>query len=195
MRLERCADAESAYGYLEYCRWPLGVRCPVCQLETPIQVRLGQCGRHHTTYRCLACRHLFTVRTGTIFEKSHVPLHRWLDVLYLLATDRPFRRNHLSVELGVTEKTLRWMIRRLRQAGGVWLPRRCRPRPSPDQTLDAVLDHILAYRPPSRSKQAWRRTRDRNQRIRSAWGVVPSAVRSRQLQRLSLYAIPVSAAD
>ena len=64
-------DAESARQYIEKRRWADGVVCPTCQATSErITVRL------EGFYRCNACDLTFTVRTGTIFERSHIPLHR-----------------------------------------------------------------------------------------------------------------------
>lgn len=76
-------SADSARVYLESRLWPEGVRCPVCTSGERITTRKG--GYY---YRCNACSEDFTVRTGTIFERSHVPLHKWLYAMCLLVTAR-----------------------------------------------------------------------------------------------------------
>jgi hypothetical protein len=58
-------DQEAARVYLEARRWPQGPVCPVCQKGDRITTREGG------FYRCNACKEDFTVRTGTIFERSH----------------------------------------------------------------------------------------------------------------------------
>jgi transposase-like protein len=65
-------DAETARAYLEARLWPQGPRCPVCRSCERITAR------SRGFYRCNACKEDFTVRTGTIFERSHVPLHKWV---------------------------------------------------------------------------------------------------------------------
>lgn len=65
-------DAESARVYLEARLWPNGPKCPVCGIGDRITARKGG------YYRCNQCKEDFTVRTGTIFERSHVPLHKWV---------------------------------------------------------------------------------------------------------------------
>lgn len=65
-------------------------------------------------YRCNQCREDFTVRTGTIFERSHVPLHKWLYAMYLLVTARKgISSMQLSKEIGITQKSAWAMKRRL----------------------------------------------------------------------------------
>jgi len=106
-------DAESARAYLESRRWPDGPRCPVCAKGE----RIG--ARKDGYYRCHVCREDFTVRTGTIFERSHVPLHKWLYAMYLLVTARKgISSLQLSKQIGVTQKTAWFMLHRLREACG-----------------------------------------------------------------------------
>jgi len=106
-------DHESARAYFEARRWPNGVCCPVCGLPDRITTRKGG------YYRCNQCKEDFTVRTGTIFERSHVPLHQWLYAMYLLVTSRKgISSVQLSKEIGVTQKTAWFMLQRLREACG-----------------------------------------------------------------------------
>jgi transposase-like protein len=106
-------DAESARTYLESRRWPEGPRCPVCGLTDRITVRKAG------FYRCNQCKEDFTVRTGTIFERSHVPLHKWLYAMYLLVTARKgISSLQLSKEIGITQKSAWFVLQRIREACG-----------------------------------------------------------------------------
>lgn len=106
-------DEESAAKYLESRLWPAGVQCPECKHMDRITRRL------HGFYRCNACKLDFTVRTGTIFERSHVPLHKWVYAMYLLVTARKgISSMQLAKEIGVTQKTAWFMLHRLREACG-----------------------------------------------------------------------------
>lgn len=106
-------DAESARVYLESRRWPEGPRCPVCGLTDRITARKGG------YYRCGQCKEDFTVRTGTIFERSHVPLHKWLYAMYLLVTARKgISSLQLSKEIGITQKSAWFVLGRIREALG-----------------------------------------------------------------------------
>lgn len=106
-------DQETARVYLESRLWPDGVRCPICGLGERI-------GNHSPgLYRCFQCREAFSVRTGTIFERSHVPLHKWLHAMYLLITARKgISSMQLSKEIGVTQKSAWFVLHRLREACG-----------------------------------------------------------------------------
>lgn len=106
-------SAESARVYLESRLWPEGVRCPVCTSGDRITTRKDG------YYRCRACSEDFTVRTGTIFERSHVPLHKWLYAMYLLVTARKgISSLQLSKQIGITQKSAWFVLHRLREACG-----------------------------------------------------------------------------
>jgi len=70
-------------------------------------------------YRCNQCKEDFTVRTGTIFERSHVPLHKWIYAMYLLVTARKgISSMQLAKEIGITQKSAWFVLHRLREACG-----------------------------------------------------------------------------
>src|SRR3990167_6654344 len=106
-------DEATARAYMESRRWPNGVVCPGCQEATRITPRKDG------FYRCNACKKDFTVRTGTIFERSHIPLHKWIYAMYLLMTARKgISSLQLGKEIGVTQKSAWFMLQRIREACG-----------------------------------------------------------------------------
>jgi transposase-like protein len=106
-------DAESARKYLESKLWPNGAICPKCKAGDRITARKGG------YYRCNACPLDFTIRTGTIFERSHVPLHKWLYAMYLLVTARKgISSMQLAKEIGITQRSAWFVLSRLREACG-----------------------------------------------------------------------------
>jgi transposase-like protein len=108
---EMIPDQETARRCLEERLWPNGPRCPVCGLGDRITTRKGG------YYRCNQCKEDFTVRTGTIFERSHVPLHKWIYAMYLVVTARKgISSMQLAKEIGVTQKTAWFILGRLREA-------------------------------------------------------------------------------
>jgi transposase-like protein len=108
---EMIPDQETARRILEARLWPEGPRCPVCGLGERITKRKGG------FYRCNQCKEDFTVRTGTIFERSHVPLHKWIYAMYLVVTARKgISSMQLAKEIGVTQKTAWFTLGRLREA-------------------------------------------------------------------------------
>ena len=105
-------DQESARTYLEGRLWPEGPKCPVCGLGERITARKDG------FYRCNQCKEDFTVRTGTIFERSHVPLHKWVYAMYLLVTARKgISSLQLPKQIGITQKSAWFVLHRLREAG------------------------------------------------------------------------------
>ena len=63
------------------------------------------------------CRKQFTVRQGTLFESSHVPLHVWLQAIYLIAGSKKGISSHQpSRTLGLTVKTAWFLSHRIREA-------------------------------------------------------------------------------
>ena len=106
-------DQDTARKYLESRLWPQGVRCPICGLGERI-------GTHSPgLYRCGQCKEAFSVRTGTIMERSHVGLHQWLYAMYLLVTSRKgISSMQLSKEIGITQKSAWFVLQRLREACG-----------------------------------------------------------------------------
>lgn len=110
---EMFPDQETARKYLESRRWPEGPVCPHCSGSDRITTRKGG------YYRCNACKKDFTVRTSTIFERSHIPLHKWIYGMYLLVTARKgISSLQLSKELSITQKSAWFMLQRLREACG-----------------------------------------------------------------------------
>jgi transposase-like protein len=109
---EMLPTEESARAYLEGRLWRDGIACPYCKGQDRIHV----CGNGY--YRCEACNRVrFTVRTGTIFERSHIPLQKWIYAMYALVTARKgISSLQLAKEIGVTQKSAWFMLQRLREA-------------------------------------------------------------------------------
>jgi transposase-like protein len=104
-------DQETARLYLESRLWPNGVVCPTCAGQDRITTRKGG------YYRCNKCKLDFTVRTGTIFERSHVQLHKWVYAMYLVVTARKgISSMQLAKEIGITQKSAWFVLQRLREA-------------------------------------------------------------------------------
>jgi transposase-like protein len=110
---EMFPNEESARQYMETYRWPEGAICPHCQEAKRIKNLNGG------YYRCNACIETFTVRTKSIFERSHVPLHKWIHAMYQLMTARKGVSSlQLSKEIGVQQRTAWFMLHRIREACG-----------------------------------------------------------------------------
>ena len=122
-------DEAAAFAHVESRLWPNGPVCPHC----------GSMGKHykltgvrskaskknpegverHGLYKCgeRECRKQFTVRIGTLFEESHLPLHKWLQAIHLLCTSKKgISANQLHRTLEVTLKTAWFLGHRIREA-------------------------------------------------------------------------------
>jgi transposase-like protein len=110
-------DEEAARTQLESIRWPDGPYCPICgafdhvkPTATPPKAKGGG------WYRCVKCRRAFTVRVGSIFHRSHVPIHKWLLGFRLMAgSKKGFSAHQLHRTLAVDYKTAWFMEHRIRE--------------------------------------------------------------------------------
>ncbi|MGH6935927.1 MAG: IS1595 family transposase, partial [Methylocella sp.] len=101
--------------------WPQGQVCPHCGCMGRIAALNGvkdKKGRERLGLKkCYDCRKQFTVRVGTIFERSHLPLHVWFQAAYLMCSSKKgVSSNQLHRTLGVTLQTAWFMSHRLREA-------------------------------------------------------------------------------
>ena len=113
---EMFPDAETARVYFEEQRWEGTPVCPHCGCDERITARKG---KRLGYYRCRDCKQEFTVRTGSIFERSHVPLHKWIYAIYMIVTARKgISSLQLSKEISVTQATAWFVLGRLREACG-----------------------------------------------------------------------------
>ena len=112
--IKKFSDDEAARKHLEKVRWNGKPICGFCGNRERIQKR-----KRVGFYRCGSCKKDFTVRTGTIFEKSKASLGRWLHAIYLTMIGRKgISTLQLSKEIGVTQKTAWFMARRIHAANG-----------------------------------------------------------------------------
>lgn len=104
----------AAVAHMEHDRWPNGVSCPLCGVDTV--TKMG--GETQTgMFLCNGCRGKFTVRTGTVFERSHIPLHKWLLATHLMASSKKGISAHqIHRMLGITYKSAWFMCHRIRLA-------------------------------------------------------------------------------
>jgi transposase-like protein len=107
-------DEALAHEVLEARLWPTGPVCPKCGGQDRITIsRGGRVG----LYRCGPCKRQFTVKVGTVFESSHIPLNDWLKAVYLMVSSKKGISSHqMTRTLGVTYKTGWFMTHRIREA-------------------------------------------------------------------------------
>jgi transposase-like protein len=112
----RFRNEEAAYAYVEAIVWASGRVCPHCGVVDRSGALKGKSTRIGT-YKCYACRKPFTVKIGTIFEKSHVPMHIWLQAMHLMCSSKKgFSANQFCRTLGVDFKTGWFIGHRIREA-------------------------------------------------------------------------------
>ncbi len=110
-------DEAKAYEFVEARVWPHGPVCPHCKAGSDRISKMKGKSTRIGTYKCYACRKPFTVKVGTIFEASHIPLRIWLQAIFLLSSSKKgMSSNQLHRALGVTLKSAWFMAHRIREA-------------------------------------------------------------------------------
>lgn len=112
-------DDAAAFAKLESIVWPNGAVCPHCGgVEKIYRIKPNPEKRvRHGLHKCGHCRKQFTATVGTIFEGSKVPLHKWFQAAFLMASSKKgISSNQLARTLDVTVKTAWFMSHRLREA-------------------------------------------------------------------------------
>ncbi len=109
-------DEAAAYRWVEARVWPNGRVCPHCGVVGDSGVLKGKSTRIGT-YKCYACRKPFTVKVGTIFEKSHIKMHVWLQAMHLMVSSKKgFSANQLHRVMDIDLKTAWFVMHRIRMA-------------------------------------------------------------------------------
>ncbi|CAM3264408.1 DDE transposase [Sphingomonas antarctica] len=119
-------NVDAAREHLEALRWPDGAYCPHCGAFAVKRLpeQRGRATKAHPDgavrkgiYQCNACRQQFSVTVGTVFERSKVPLHKWLLATRLLCSSKKgYSAHQMHRDLGVTYKTAWFMEHRIRAA-------------------------------------------------------------------------------
>ena len=112
------SDEDAARAHLEAIRWANGVYCPHCGNTDQASIHKLE-GKSHRPglYQCNACREHFTVTVGSVMERSHVKLHKWVFAFHLMAASKKGISAHqLHRMIGVTYKTAWFMEHRIREA-------------------------------------------------------------------------------
>lgn len=109
-------DEQAAYDLVESVLWPDGPVCPHCgsmDRNSRMQGKSTRIG----AYKCYACRKKFTVKIGTIFEDSHIPMRFWLQAIFLMASSKKgISSNQLHRTFGISLRSAWFMSHRLREA-------------------------------------------------------------------------------
>lgn len=100
-----CIDAVAAM------RWPDGPQCPACLAKNPYYLKTQK------RFKCRDCRRQFSVKLGTIFEDSPIPLQKWMPAMWMLANCKNGVSSHeIGRALGITQKSAWFVLHRLRLA-------------------------------------------------------------------------------
>lgn len=113
----RFHDEAAAFAFVESQLWPDGPVCPHCAATGDKIGRLSGKATRPGLLKCYACRKQFTVRIGSIFEDSHLPLHLWLQAIHLLCSSKKgISTRQLQRMLGCGMKTAWHLGHRIRHA-------------------------------------------------------------------------------
>ena len=108
-------DEDKAREWLEASRWPNGPACPHCGSVGVL--RLGGKAHRPGLFQCRDCRGQFTVRTGQVMERSHIPLAKWVLGFHLMASSKKGVSAHqLHRTLGIAYNSAWFMAHRIREA-------------------------------------------------------------------------------
>jgi len=111
-------DETLAREWLEARVWPNGPTCPHCGNADKAKITALK-GKAHRAglYQCAECREQFTVTVKTVFERSKIPLSKWLAALFLLtASKKGVSAHQIHRSLGISYKSTWFMMHRLREA-------------------------------------------------------------------------------
>ncbi len=119
-------DEDKTREFLEAQRWPDGPVCPKCGEQERFRKLPPQVGKPSRKtpnpkpqkgwYHCNPCRKRFTVRVGTLYGRSHIPLHKWLMATHLLCSSKKGISAHqLHRMLGITYKSAWFMCHHIRE--------------------------------------------------------------------------------
>src|SRR5215212_12027814 len=114
---DRFHSEDAAFEYVEGELWPHGPVCPFCQATGDRIGRLTGKTTRVGLRKCYSCRKPFTVRIGSIFEDSHLPLRLWLQAIHLLCSSKKgISTRQLQRMLGCGMKTAWFLGHRIRHA-------------------------------------------------------------------------------
>lgn len=108
-------DPDKAREHFEAIRWPDGPYCPFCGIVDRVAT-LGGKSMGPGWYHCKDCRKKFTAAVGTIYERSHIPMTKWLLATHLMcASKKGMSAHQLHRMIGMPYKTAWFMAHRIRE--------------------------------------------------------------------------------
>jgi transposase-like protein len=110
-------DEDAAREHLERLPWPQGPVCPRCGVMGERITKLAGKSTRPGVYKCKDCRKPFSVTVGTVMERSHIPLSKWVLAAQLMASSKKSMSAHqLHRMLGTNYETAWFLFHRLREA-------------------------------------------------------------------------------
>jgi transposase-like protein len=108
---EKFGSEDKCHAFLEELRWPDGVECPRCSSKKISRITARR------QFDCDGCRYQFSVRVGTLFHDSKLPLWKWFLAVYVMGESKKgVSANQLKRMLGVSYKTAWYLCHRIRAA-------------------------------------------------------------------------------
>lgn len=109
--MEAFPDEQSCIDHLRSIRWKDGEFCPYCGHDTVYRFS------DHRTYKCRQCRQRFSIKVGTIFEDTKIPLRKWFMAIWLITSHKKgIASTTLAKDLKITQKSAWFVLHRLRHA-------------------------------------------------------------------------------
>jgi transposase-like protein len=104
-------DEQTAVGHFRAIRWKNGRFCPLCGSTKVYDFS------DYRVHKCGDCRARFSIKVGTVFEDTKIPVRKWLAAVWLITSHRKgIASTQLARDIGVTQKTAWFMLHRLRHA-------------------------------------------------------------------------------
>lgn len=109
--LEKLPDEQSCIKYFTAIRWQHGEYCPYCNCEKIYHFS------DNKTHKCATCKKRFSIKVGTIFDDSKIPLRKWFLAIFMMTTHKKGLSSlQLARDIKVTQKTAWFMMHRIREA-------------------------------------------------------------------------------
>lgn len=109
--IQHFSDEQVCIDAVAKMRWPDGPECPACLTKKPYYLKTQK------RFKCRECRRQFSVKLGTIFEDSPIPLQKWLPAMWMLTNCKNGVSSwEIHRAIGVTQKSAWFMLHRLRLA-------------------------------------------------------------------------------
>src|SRR5437879_8276396 len=110
-------DDAKAREHLERVLWPAGPYCPRCGVTGDRITKLAGKSTRPGVYKCKDCRKPFSVTVGTVMERSHIPLSKWVMAAHVMAASKKSMSAHqLHRMLGTSYEAAWFLFHRLREA-------------------------------------------------------------------------------